>query len=324
MCPKNAADWRDYSLFDREAVNILSQADPQRREKRAARCGGSPLAHFDGPTLRVLTLVPPDAVDRLAAALQSVATLHPARDVGQLLGDLSLLAPAALFVDPRLIPPNYVQPFNLAVRRSGVPLLVHTALTSSAMRAMLAIAPAAAREVLIRDADDDALSVRRAFERLTRDTLGGHVLARLAPALQLMPERLRDAVTALFVQPEPLDTPDRLAARAGMARRTLDRWVARSGIVSVRLLVAAPKLVLAYAQLRDGDASVGSVAARVGYASARSLEQQCEALLGMRPLVLRDEVGAEAFVERLAGGLLAEPGAGRRNAAHAAERGAAS
>jgi AraC-like DNA-binding protein len=119
-----------------------------------------------------------------------------------------------------------------------------------------------------------------------------------------MPAALRAAVVAMFVQPDAADTPHRLAARAGITRRSLDRWVARSGLASARLLVAAPKLLVAYGQLRRPDVSVASVAARVGYGSPRSLERQCEALLGVRPAALRDQLTPEAFAQALARGLM--------------------
>jgi len=183
------------------------------------------------------------------------------------------------------------------------------------MRALLPVAAAGVRDVIVRGVDDDAVTVRRLIGRLARETLGGRVLARLVPTLRPMPAALRDAVAAMFVHPgpqAPAETPDELAARAGLTRRSLDRWVARCGIASARLLVAAPQLVLAYDQLRRQDASVAGVAARLGYGSARRLEEQCVALLQVRPTALRAAMEPAQFVEALARGLLAPRAPGPR------------
>jgi AraC-like DNA-binding protein len=254
--------------------------------------------------VRLLTLVPPEASAHLSRALQPGITFTAARDVPEFFDALERGAPDVLVIDPRLVPPRSMQPFIQAVRNAAAPVLAHTALTSLGMRALLSLSQAGIREVLIRGVDDDAPSLRRAIDRLRQETLGGRVLGGLASALRIMPEPLRAAVTARFVHPDASDTPHRLAAQAGINRRSLDRWVARSGIASARLLVAAPKLLLAYDQLRQPEISVADVAALVGYSSPRSLERQCQVLLGTRPAALRQTLPPDAFASALARGLL--------------------
>ena len=254
--------------------------------------------------MRILTLVPPEAAAHVASVLGSDVTTTPLREIQRFLGAVESGTADVLLVDPRLVPPRSMDAVVLAVRQAGTPVLAYTQLTSLAMRTLLVLAPAGVREVLIRGVDDDAPSLRRALEKVRQETLGGRVLGGLAPALELMPEPLRIAVTSRFVRPDASDTPHRLAAHAGMNRRSLDRWVARSGIASARLLVAAPKLLLAYDQLRQPDSSVADVAVLVGYSSPRSLERQCQLLLGTRPAVLRRTMGPDAFASALARGLL--------------------
>jgi hypothetical protein len=254
--------------------------------------------------MRVLTLVPLEAANQIASAIGANGTLVRARDAAQLLRELDIAAPSAVVIDPRLIPPARLESLIHALRLAGAPLLAHTALTSAAMRALLAVSRAGVREVLISGVDDDPASIRRVLDLLTGESLGGRVLSCLAPSLAAMPDTLRAAVTAMFLRPDAADTPHRLAGRAGITRRSLDRWVARSGLASARLLVAAPKLLIAYGQLRRAELSMASVAARAGYGSARSLERQCEALLGMRPAVLRTRLTPEAFAQALARGLV--------------------
>ena len=254
--------------------------------------------------MRLLTLVPHEAGAHVVRVLAAGLTVTPARDVPQFLDALTAGRADLLLVDPRLVPPRSMESFIEAVRHAGTPVLAHTQLTSLGMRALLALSRAGIRDVLIRGVDDDAPSLRRAIDKLRQETLGGRVLGALAPALQLLPEPLRAAVATRFIRPDAADTPHRLAAHAGMNRRSLDRWVARSGIASARLLVAAPKLLLAYDQLRQPDSSVAEVAALVGYSSPRSLERQCQVLLGTRPSALRRAMPPDAFAAALARGLV--------------------
>ena len=254
--------------------------------------------------MRVLTLTPTEIARRVAATLGRSATVDAARDVRHLLLELEDAVPAVLVVDPRLIPAKEAAGFARSVRLAGVPLIAHTALTPLAMRSLLAISDAGVQEVFIHGVDDDAASVRRVFDRVARETLGGRVLSHISPALSVMPPPLRAAVSSTFVQPDPADTPHRLALRAGITRRSLDRWVARSGVASTRLLVAAPKIIMLYAQLHRGGASVASLAARIGHSSPRSLDQQCQALLNVRLTALREYPEPQAFVQAVAHGLL--------------------
>lgn len=254
--------------------------------------------------MRILTLVPPEAAAHLGRAVAAGSTISSTRDVTEFVRGLQAGGADALVIDPRLVPPRSMDTLIQALRQVGTPLVAHTALTSLGMRALLALSRAGVREVLIRNVDDDAPSVRRALDRLRQETLGGRVLAGLGAALQLLPEPLRAAVIARFATPDPGDTPHRLAAHAGINRRSLDRWIARSGIISARLLVAAPKLVLAYDQLGQPDCSVADVAALAGYSSPRSLERQCQILLGMRPGAVRQAMPPDIFAGVLARGLL--------------------
>jgi methylphosphotriester-DNA--protein-cysteine methyltransferase len=258
--------------------------------------------------VRILTLVPPESAAHVTRAIANGSSISSTRDVAEFLHDMQVGGADVLVIDPRLVPPRYMETIVAAVRSAGTPVLAHTALTSLGMRALLALSRAGIREVLIRGVDDDPPSVRRAIDRLRQETLGGRVLGGLAAALQVMPEPLRAAVTARFVHPDASDTPHRLAAHAGINRRSLDRWVARSGITSARLLVAAPKLVLAYDQLGQPDASVSDVAVLAGYSSPRSLERQCQVLLGTRTAALRQTMPPDAFASALARGLLSGRG----------------
>lgn len=258
--------------------------------------------------MRVLTLVPPEAAAHVEQALGAHVTATAVREIQRFLAAVESNTADVLLIDPRLVPPRSMDTLVSTVRRVGTPVLAYTQLTSLGMRTLLTLAAAGVRDVLIRGLDDDAPTLRRALDRLRQETLGGRVLGALAPALEVMPEPLRTAITARFVRPDAADTPHRLAANAGMNRRSLDRWVARSGIASARLLVAAPKLVLAYDQLRQPDATVADVAVRVGYSSPRSLERQCQLLVGARPVALRRTMGPDAFAAALARGLLAARG----------------
>ena len=78
-----------------------------------------------------------------------------------------------------------------------------------------------------------------------------------------------------------------LASRSGVPRRTMDRSVVSAGFKSTRVLIAAAKIVRSYRAITTTRTSFKRIGAALGYASQRTLDQQCLLLLGQSSATLR-------------------------------------
>ena len=105
------------------------------------------------------------------------------------------------------------------------------------------------------------------------------------------------------------NVPD-LAAAAAVPRRSLYRHFERAGLVSPRELIAAARLLRAYAFLRDPVFSLEAVASHVRFTDAEAMTEAMKWGVGMTPGRARDRMGPDEFVARLAERIA--PAAGRR------------
>jgi AraC-like DNA-binding protein len=132
------------------------------------------------------------------------------------------------------------------------------------------------------------------------------LLVKLESILASLPLQISTAIERLFREPPDLSSPKKLASNCSVSRRTLDRWIARSGIVSTRRLFASAKIAWAYDTDHAAAMSPTRIARKVGYASSHSLHRQCLALTGMGLRQLSASVSRAGVVELLSAALIRE------------------
>jgi AraC-like DNA-binding protein len=125
------------------------------------------------------------------------------------------------------------------------------------------------------------VSIARCPGAADAECAGAQFLPFLAPGLSLLPPRLADRIVRLFVNLRENDCPKRIAREAGMHRRTMDRWIARSGIGPMRHLVVTAQILHAYTLLRTTDVEPRDAIERAGYRSQEALDRQCRSRLGV-------------------------------------------
>jgi len=81
--------------------------------------------------------------------------------------------------------------------------------------------------------------------------------------------------------PEEVQTVGRLAARARVDRRTCERWFTRVGLPTPRHFLAAARVLFAHRLLQDPGFTIEDVAARLGYAQVKTLQQHARTYLGL-------------------------------------------
>jgi hypothetical protein len=85
-----------------------------------------------------------------------------------------------------------------------------------------------------------------------------------------------------------------------MTRRSLDRWMDRLGIAPAKMMVVSARMLRAYYYMRDPGYLLEDVAAKMGYPSSRLLARQMRLATGLMPSVVRERMGPEEFVARMA------------------------
>ncbi len=145
---------------------------------------------------------------------------------------------------------------------------------------MISLARAGARGVIVRDADDDVLSLRRlaargtfahALETVTL-AVGEVVTTRHLPLVLLCLEHVRD----------PLDA-SAFARRLRVSRRTLSAWALKAGAKGVRSLTSKCRVLTAIEMLRDSGRSIESVAHEMRFSSSAHLHNTIRRYTGLGP-----------------------------------------
>jgi AraC-like DNA-binding protein len=203
----------------------------------------------------------------------------------------------------------------------SVPVVVYTALSPATMKAVVQLAKIGVEHVVLNRFDDEPRRFRDLLEGVPDHALADQMLRQLAAPLGGLPVQVSRAVEQLFRSPGRFRSTDDLAAAAGMNKRTLYRNLEPVGFFSPRLLVAAARLLRAYAQLRDPGRQIKEISDKVGYHSPWQLTQQMREVTGHTPRTVRRRVGAEEFIALLAQRVY-RPAA--TNTAHAAGRRGAS
>jgi hypothetical protein len=249
--------------------------------------------------VKALTLLPSDASTRLAAAAGGPGALVRTDNDESFMETFAAMSPNIVVVDPKLIAPGRVQNMVALFGNAQTHVIVYTSLTPDGIQAALPFVRTHAAEVILRGYDDGHIRLQHILTAGTRQSAAEKMIRMLRPVTVELPPQLRESVEAMFRDSGAIDSAKRLAAAANMTRRSLDRWIERSGIASVRLLVAAPKILRAYAFLKQPGTSVARAASILGFSSSRPLEQHCQVLLGTDAAALRDELEANDVIKRI-------------------------
>ena len=233
-------------------------------------------------------VVAPRALDELAAAVRQAAA-----DV--------------LVIEPGAVPtPQWPHLVELVQRASTPTVVVYTTTSPPAMRATVELARLGIRHIVLKGYDDTPRHLRALFDALSAEFWTSGLHLRLAPHLSEVPAGVRDAVAFLFRFPDRVRDVQQLATIAGVAPRTLRRWLERAGIASAKRLVLSARVEWAHALLRGGQLPVHEVARRLGHSSPRHLRRETQRLTDLPPAVLGRRLSREEMVTLLMGRLLAE------------------
>jgi AraC-like DNA-binding protein len=185
-------------------------------------------------------------------------------------------------------------------RNATVPVIAYTTVSPDAVRACARLAAHGVRHVVLRGYDDDPASFRALLDSVQGDALADAVLALLEPTLAEISAPVATAIESLFHAPHTVADVDALARIAGTPRRTLDRVLARAGLVPGWTLIRAARVVRAYHYLRGTAARVKDAAAKLGYVRPEQLAEDVTLITGFLPSSLPEALEPDDFVARIA------------------------
>ena len=163
----------------------------------------------------------------------------------------------------------------------SLPLILYTTLTPQLASVLLALGHQGIRHVVFARFDDHPARLNEVLAREEARASSQQLLAQLAGALAPLPPGLRWILEETLRKPEEVQTVQQLAARAGIDRRTCERWFTRVGLPSPRHFLAAARVLYAHRLLQDPGFTIEDVSQRLGYARVKTLQQHSRTYLGL-------------------------------------------
>jgi AraC-like DNA-binding protein len=178
---------------------------------------------------------------------------------------------------------------------TGVPVVGYLSVTVAGMRAVHSLARFGASDFVIRGVDDSADALTGAVHRAFFASTARRVVSVAGARFAILPGGVARALELAFRHPQCVRSVGDLAKAARITRRSLDRWLARAGLSSARLLLSCARANAAFHLLADGSVRAAEAASLVGYTSTRSLTRELSAIAGRPASAIPARLSREAF-----------------------------
>lgn len=189
-------------------------------------------------------------------------------------------------LDPELFTaPEFAAAIGL-VERFSVPALIYATLSPASVQRTIGLVQRSRVRVLFQGVEHDQEVLTCSLLALSHPSLPELCLDLLEPHLAAVPAQMREGIVALFLS-GTRETTGTLARKAGIPRRSLQRWLVRAGFPSARLLLSTPAMLNAIGLLRDTTLPLRQVARACGYPSGRQLQEHIRILTGTSVVAIR-------------------------------------
>ena len=232
----------------------------------------------------VLCYLSPQSLGQVNRAFPPPHRVATAATWNELVADLQARRCDVAIVDP-CVGGDHLAPMRLAALSGSasapvVPVVGYLSVSAASMRAVQALARLGASEIVIRGVDDSTDMLASIVRRALAAWSANGVVAAMATPCDSLPAAIASAIRQAFDRPDQVRSVSDLAGAARTTRRSLDRWLARTGLSSARTLLSCARVNAAFHLLSDGKLSAAQVASMVGYASVRSLSREMCAIAG--------------------------------------------
>jgi len=189
----------------------------------------------------------------------------------------------------------------------SLPVLIYTSLTPEAPSALLELGRIGIRRVILARFDDSPANLRAILRAELDTTASRKVILGIDRLLEGLPMQARWALEEMLHAPSEVAAVSALAERLSMRRRTCERWFAKVGLPSPRVVLVLARVLYAHRLLLDPGYTVEDVAVKLGYGKARSLQDRFKEVFGLTAgevrLSLTVEEAMDVVTKRYFGGL---------------------
>lgn len=246
--------------------------------------------------MRIIALATDESVATLRRAVTELDTVVGTRSVPSL---ATLDDADAVVIDPAAVKAAEWQGLVELLGRPGLPVLLYAALDRASLTRVVDAAAAGAHEVVLRGADDETAVLRARLETLRAPAPPACVLSGLAGRIAVLPDPLKAAAVPLFCGRQVPRWTDELSRRAGISRRTVDRWILQAGFAGAKPLLDVARLARAWVPIVEEEAPTYRVAHDEGFERSRMLNLHAVRITGVRTSRWGDRLSVDAFVARL-------------------------
>lgn len=237
--------------------------------------------------MQFLTFVSLSALRRVVAAATPLGEVVAVASLAELEARMRSQAESCVIVDPALLSVADADAFAKVAVELPKAVIAYTSLTPSAMQSVVILALRTGPQFVYQGTPDERSALVRALLAVPGPEFGGALIIALSPRLAYLTPPLREVVVAMLRTGSGSLHAVGLASRSGVPRRTMDRSVVSAGFKSTRVLIAAAKIVRSYRAITTTRTSFKRIGAALGYASQRTLDQQCQLVLGQSSATLR-------------------------------------
>jgi AraC-like DNA-binding protein len=208
-------------------------------------------------------------------------------------------------VDPLLMcVPSATEIERLRRLFPSLPLILYTTLSPETAAVLLQLGQTGIRDMVLFRYDDHPARLLDVLVLEEARSASRQLLDQVAAVLAPLPSELRWVLEEVLRAPAELQTVQQVAARARVARRTIERWVARLGLPSPRHFLAAARVLYAHRLLQDPGFTIEDVAQRMGYAQTKTLQAHARLYLGLTAGEMRLTLEPAQALERVAQGFV--------------------
>jgi len=254
--------------------------------------------------MKILALLPDDARDVLERSLTGEQRLTRAAGADAAASAIRERRCDALVFDPAIVDDRGFESVLTALNESGLPMLMYVTLGSDAAKRIVRAVDGAARELVLRRADDVPEVLQKRLAALVAPSAPALLLSKAATHFRNFPDKLQIASVSLFGRSTLPRWVPGLVKETGLARRTVDRWMHAGGIHGAARLLDAARLARVWEPLAEREMNPDQVALKFGYERLRLLAAHTKRIAGVAPHELGTHYNRKTFSARLADALI--------------------
>lgn len=260
--------------------------------------------------MHVAACVQPQKLARLRGAAGSDHAVHAALDWAHADSIIKRQPVDVLVVDPQFDGPAAPRTDRIrAVRHryGALPMVVYSTLSAQTMRSLVELGTEGLGQIVLFGLDDDPRHLRQVLELQPGILLSERMLGTIRPRLNHTPAPVAGAIERAIRNPTVFRHVGDLAGAAGVPRRSFYRHLERAGLASPREILAAARVLRAYALLRIPGYSLEMAASRVKFSDVDALTDAMKAITGVTPGRARLRLAPDEFIQLLTERLVHRP-----------------